>query len=201
LKERAVNKTNIVEEIIGITYFIYVQCELADYSTSTSVPYIVRRKTMPIQKLKTFLDESQIKYVAIRHSRAYTAQEVAASAHIPGKEMAKTVMVKVDGKMSMVVLPACYQIDLELLTEALGADLVELATEEEFKDLFPACEIGAMPPFGNLYGMNVFMETTLSEDEEIAFNAGTHTELIKMSFPDYQRLVKPIELQFMLQTK
>ena len=155
---------------------------------------------MPIEKLKTFLDDNHIRYVAIRHSRAYTAQEVAASAHIPGKQMAKTVMVKVDGSMSMVVLPACYQIDLELLTESLGAKRVELASEEEFKDLFPTCEIGAMPPFGNLYDMTVFMETSLAEDEEIAFNAGTHTELIKMAFPDYRRLVKPVELQFMLQT-
>ena len=155
---------------------------------------------MPIKKLTAFLDSHHIKYVTIRHSRAYTAQEVAASAHIPGKEMAKTVMVKVDEKMSMVVIPACYQIDMDLLTKALGAGLVELATEEEFKDFFPTCEIGAMPPFGNLYDMDVFMESTLAEDEEIAFNAGSHTELIKMAFPDFQRLVKPVELQFMLET-
>ena len=151
---------------------------------------------MPVKKLKAFLDEQHIKYVSITHSTAYTAQEIAASAHIPGKEVAKTVMVKVDGVMAMAVLPASYQIDFDLLKTAIGAQEVELATEEEFKGLFPECEVGAMPPFGNLYGMDVFMAASLAEDEEIAFNAGSHTELIQMAFPDYVRLVTPVQLHF-----
>ena len=151
---------------------------------------------MPVKKLKAFLDEHNIRYVSITHSTAYTAQEIAASAHIPGKEVAKTVMVKVDGVMAMAVLPASYQIDFDLLKTAIGAQAVELATEEEFKGLFPQCEVGAMPPFGNLYGMDVFMAASLAEDEEIAFNAGSHTELIRMTFPDYVRLVKPVQLHF-----
>ena len=151
---------------------------------------------MPIKKLKAFLDEHNIRYVSIRHSTAYTAQEIAASAHIPGKEVAKTVMVKVDGVMAMAVLPASYQVDFDLLKTATGAAEVELATEMEFKDLFPECDLGAMPPFGNLYGMDVFMAASLAEDEEIAFNAGSHTELIRMSFPDYVRLVQPVQLHF-----
>ena len=151
---------------------------------------------MPVKKLKAFLDEQHIKYVSITHSTAYTAQEIAASAHIPGKEVAKTVMVKVDGAMAMAVLPASYQIDFDLLKTAIGAQEVELATEEEFKGLFPECEVGAMPPFGNLYGMDVFMAASLAEDEEIAFNAGSHTELIQMAFPDYVRLVTPVQLHF-----
>ncbi|WP_456424731.1 aminoacyl-tRNA deacylase [Rhodocaloribacter sp.] len=155
---------------------------------------------MPIKKLKAFLDENGIKYVVISHSPAFTAQEVAASAHVPGKELAKTVMIKVDGKMAMAVLPATCKVDLEQLRQAVGAKRLELATEEEFKGLFPECEPGAMPPFGNLYGMDVFMAATLAEDEEIVFNAGTHTELVKMAFPDYVRLVKPIELQFAMVT-
>ncbi len=155
---------------------------------------------MPIRKLKAFLDENGVKYVTITHSPAFTAQEVAASAHIPGKEIAKTVMIKVDGKMAMAVLPATYKVDLEQLRQAIGAKTLELATEEEFKDLFPECELGAMPPFGNLYGMDVFMAAALAEDEEIAFNAGTHTELIKMAFPDYVRLVHPVELRFAMET-
>ena len=151
---------------------------------------------MPVKKLKSFLDEHHVKYVTISHSRAYTAQEVAASAHIPGKEIAKTVMIKLDGRMAMAVLPATYQVDFDLLRQATGIQDVELATEEEFRDLFPECEIGAMPPFGNLYGMDVFVAASLTEDEEIAFNAGTHTELIRLSYSDFARLVDPVVLHF-----
>lgn len=153
---------------------------------------------MPIRKLKKFLDDQHIKYVSISHSRAYTALEVAASAHIPGKEMAKTVMIKVDGTMCMAILPASFQIDFEMLTEAIGAQHVELATEEEFGALFPECELGAMPPFGNLYNMDVYVAESLAEDEEIAFNAGSHTEVIKLAYADFDRLVQPSILHFSL---
>ncbi len=151
---------------------------------------------MPIEKLKAFLDEHEIKYATISHSPAFTALEIAVSAHIPAKEIAKTVMVTVDGKMAMAVLPATFQVDLEHLRWDMGANAVDLASEAEFSDLFPDCELGAMPPFGNLYGMDVFMATRLAEDKYIAFNAGTHTELIRMAFRDYERLVRPIELRF-----
>jgi Ala-tRNA(Pro) deacylase len=154
---------------------------------------------MPVDTLKSFLDEHDVKYVTIKHSTAFTAQEIAASAHVPGKEMAKTVMLKINGELAMAVLPAPYQVDLDKLREATGADSVELASEDEFKTHFPDCEVGAMPPFGNLYGMDVFMAATLSEDEQIAFNAGTHTELIQMSFSDYVDLVEPVTLQFALE--
>ncbi len=151
---------------------------------------------MPVSKVKDFLDEHRVKYVAIAHSPAFTAQEIAASAHISGKEIAKTVMIKVEGKMAMAVLPAVYKVDLEQLRQAVGADTLKLASEAEFQDLFPDCELGAMPPFGNLYGMDVFMAATLAEDELIAFNAGSHTELIQMTLSDYVRLVRPAELEF-----
>lgn len=154
---------------------------------------------MPVEKLKQFLDEKDVKYVTISHSKAYTAQEVAASAHIPGKEVAKTVMVKINGDMAMAVLPASYTVDFDQLKRATGSSAVELATEDEFKSLFPDCEVGAMPPFGSLYGMQTFMATSLSEDEEIAFNAGSHTELIKMPFSTYVRLEDPVELAFSLE--
>lgn len=146
---------------------------------------------MPVQKLKAFLDENGVKYVTISHSRAYTAQEVAASTHTPGKEMAKTVMVKLDGKMAMAVLPASHHIDFDHLKEVTGAETVELATESEFKDLFPDCEVGAMPPLGNLYGMETWVARALTEDDEIAFNAGSHTEIIRMSYKDFERLARP----------
>jgi len=146
---------------------------------------------MPLRKLKEFLDSHSIKYVTIAHSQAFTAQEIAATAHIPGRELAKTVMVKIDRKMAMAVVPASYRVDFDLLKQAAGANRVGLASEQEFKDLFPECEVGAMPPFGNLYGMEVFVAESLAENEEIAFNAGSHTELIRMAYKDFETHVKP----------
>jgi Ala-tRNA(Pro) deacylase len=146
---------------------------------------------MTMSKLQEFLDSHHIEYVRIIHSRAYTAQKVAASAHIRGKELAKTVMVKIDGQIAMAVLPATKKVDFRLLREALGASQVELANEREFIDLFPDCDLGAMPPFGNLYGLEVYVAEPLTQDEEIAFNAGSHTELIKLAYKDFESLVKP----------
>ena len=147
---------------------------------------------MPVEKLKRFLDEKRVKYVSIKHSLAYTAQEIAASAHIHGKELAKTVIVRLDGKTAMAVLPASRRIDMELLRAAAKSKSAELASEQEFRDLFPGCSLGAMPPFGNLYGMDVFTDTALAADEEIAFNAGSHTELIRMDYKSFAELVKPV---------
>ena len=151
---------------------------------------------MPVSKIKDFLDSQNMKYVTIRHSPAYTSQEVAASSHIPGKELAKTVIVKIDDKMTMVVLPASFQIDFDFLKDATGANTVNLAAEHEFKDMFPGCEIGAMPPFGNLYGIEVYVAESLTVEKEIAFNAGSHTELIKMAYKDFERAVKPKVITF-----
>lgn len=151
---------------------------------------------MPIKKLKNYLDENNIEYITIRHSLAFNAQRVAATTHIPGKELAKTVMIKLDGKMAMAVLPASYRVRLDVLKELTGAKTIELANEMEFKYLFPECEIGAMPPFGNLYDMEVFVAASLAEDTEIAFNAGTHVELIRMAYADFERLVQPVVLAF-----
>jgi Ala-tRNA(Pro) deacylase len=155
-----------------------------------------RRIVMPVKKLKEFLDSNQVKYVSISHSAAYTAQEIAASAHVPGKDLAKTVIVKIDGKMAMAVLPASYKVDLMQLQEVLGATTVELASEREFRDMFPGCETGGMPPFGNLFDMEVYVSAKLAEDQEIAFNAGSHTELLKLAYKDFERLVKPKVIHF-----
>lgn len=155
---------------------------------------------MPVRRLKEFLDSHNIRYVTISHSRAFTAQETATSAHIPGKELAKTVMVKIDGKMAMAVLPASCKVDFDLLRKATGSGQAEIADEKEFKNLFPECEVGAMPPFGNLYGMDVFVARSLTEDEEIAFNAGSHRELVKMAYRDFERLVKPKVMEFSVET-
>ena len=147
---------------------------------------------MPAEKLKKFLDDNKVKYVSIKHSLAYTAQEIAASAHIHGKELAKTVIVKLDGKPAMAVLPANRRIAMDRLRQAARARSVELATEQEFQDQFPGCALGAMPPFGNLYGMKVYADTVLAGDEEIAFNAGSHTELIRMGYRSFEGLVNPV---------
>jgi Ala-tRNA(Pro) deacylase len=146
---------------------------------------------MPVRKLKEFLDMENIKYVSIYHSTGYTAQEIAASVHIKGGEMAKTVMVKLDGKLAMAVVPASHKVDFDHLKTASGAQDVVLATEKEFGNLFPDCDIGAMPPIGNLYGMDVFVARPLTEDKEIAFNAGSHYELIRLAYKDFERVVNP----------
>ena len=153
------------------------------------------------KKLKAFLDENKIKYISVQHSSAYTAQEIAAIAHIPGKDLAKTVMIKIDGKLAMAVLPASYKISFSQLKHALGKDSVRLAYEQEFMDKFPDCEVGAMPPFGNIYGIDVYVADSLAEEEEIAFNACSHIELIKMKFEEFERLVKPKRITFSVQTK
>ncbi|HTS59111.1 MAG TPA: YbaK/EbsC family protein [Terriglobales bacterium] len=146
---------------------------------------------MSLIRLKEYLDHHKIKYVVISHSLAYTAQGIAALMHIPGKELAKTVMVRIDGTLAMAVVPAFRHVDLQLLKAAAGAKTVAVATEAEFRDSFPDCETGAMPPFGNLYGMSVFADESLTHDEEIAFNAGSHRELVRMAWADLKRLVNP----------
>lgn len=146
---------------------------------------------MPLSRLRRYLDTNGVKYVVIAHSPAFTAQGIAAQARIPGKEFAKTLVVKLDGELAMAVLPASFDLDSALLKSALQAKVVQLASEHEFKDLFPDCDTGAMPPFGNLYGMRVFADETLSLDKEIVFNACSHRELIRMAWQDFERLVHP----------
>jgi len=146
---------------------------------------------MPLERLKSFLDGNAVKYVVVKHSPAYTAQELASLAHVPGKEWAKTVMVKLDGKMAMAVVPASSRVVFDLLKAASGARAAELAGEPEFQDLCPGCELGAMPPFGNLFGLDVYVDQRLAEDAEIAFNAGSFTEMVRLPFADFERLVKP----------
>ena len=151
---------------------------------------------MHFTKVKAFLDGHEVRYVVISHAKAYTAQGIAAVSHISGKYLAKTVIVKLDGALAMAVLPASYQVDLIALKRAVGVKDAELASEREFKQHFPDCETGAMPPFGNLYGIPVYVDETLTEDDEIAFNAGSHRELIRMMYTDFDRLVRPEVMNF-----
>ncbi|MFP4623191.1 MAG: aminoacyl-tRNA deacylase [Gemmatimonadota bacterium] len=149
---------------------------------------------MPLAKLKEYLDAHGVAYETIPHSQAFTTQEAAAAAHIPGKEVAKTVMVKIGGRMAMVVLPAPDHVSLDRMREVVG-EPVELATEDEFRSIFPNCEPGAMPPFGNLWDLQVFVDRRLREDERIAFTAGTHQELVRLAYGDFERLVEPVVAQ------
>lgn len=151
---------------------------------------------MPSTRIKEFLDKQNIHYSTLQHSPAFTAQESSQSTHISGKSFAKTVIVEIDGRYAMAVLPADRRVDLNDLREITGSSNVRMATEAEMRDLFPDCEVGAMPPFGHLYNMDVFVAPSLAESGEIAFNAGSHTEIIKMSFADYERLAQPTVLSF-----
>jgi Ala-tRNA(Pro) deacylase len=150
---------------------------------------------MPLNRLREYLDSHNIRYVLFSHSLAYTAQGIAALTHISGKELAKTVIVRIDGGLAMAVVPASRHVNLPLLKRAVGAQTVELAPEQEFKDKFPDCEAGAMPPFGNLYGMAVFADESLTSIKEITFNAGTHRDLMRMDWADLVRLVEPRIIQ------
>lgn len=142
-------------------------------------------------RLKAFLDSNDVNYISIPHRTAYTAMEVAESAHVLGQEMAKTVIVELDGRLAMAVLPATKHVSVSRLEKSTGARHVGIAHEGEFRFDFPECEVGAMPPFGNLFNMEVLVDPQLAEDEEICFNAGNHAEVVRMAYKDFERLVHP----------
>jgi Ala-tRNA(Pro) deacylase len=145
---------------------------------------------MPLSKLREYLDSHHVKYLVLSHSLAYTAQGVAALAHVSGKKLAKTVIIKLDGKLAMAVVPASSHVDLERLRTLTGR-AVEIAAECDFQNAFPDCELGAIPPFGILYDMPVYADAALAEQEEITFSSGTHRELVRMNWGDMMRLIKP----------
>lgn len=147
---------------------------------------------MPLTRLKTFLDENGIEYEIIPHPTVYTSAGLGAVTHIPGKEIAKTVLVNVDGLLAMVVLPGSKHVNLRALKSQLGASKLGIAAEEEFAHVFPDCEVGAMPPFGNLYGLPVYVDHVLTHDSEIAFNAGTHRELLRLRYKDFEQVTNPV---------
>ncbi len=153
---------------------------------------------MRASRVKDFLDTNRIHYASIVHPTSYTAQGTAAYAHVSGKELAKTVIVRIDSTLAMAVVPASAQLDLSALKKITKAKTVGLAVEAEFEFKFPDCDLGAMPPFGNLYGMPVYVDEMLTYDKEIAFNAGSHSELVRMSYEDFERVVNPIVGRFAL---
>jgi Ala-tRNA(Pro) deacylase len=149
-------------------------------------------------RLRNFLESRKVRYVHETHRTAYTAQELAQEEHVPGKMVAKTVVVKLDDAFALAVMPATARADFARLKSALGAREVRLATELEFTGLFPDCEVGAMPPFGNLYGVPVYVDAALAQDEEVIFNAGTHQDTIRMRYADFERLALPKVFSFAL---
>ena len=148
------------------------------------------------QRLQSYLDSHKIPYQVVNHSIAYTAREAADSLHIPANTFAKVVVIKAEGRYLMAVLPSTWKVDLKRLEEVLECPYVRLATEDELAILFPDCEIGSMPPFGNLYGTPVYVDATLTQDEEIVFDAGSHVGAIKMRYKDFADLVRPQVAEF-----
>lgn len=147
-------------------------------------------------RVEEFLEENDVEYEHQEHETAYTAQEVAATEHVSGREFAKSVILTDGEEFVMAVLPAHRKVNLEKIRSAAGNPELRLAGEEEFADLFPGSEVGAMAPFGNLYDLPVFVDQELREDEKITFNAGSHEDTIRMAYADYERLVEPVAASF-----
>jgi Ala-tRNA(Pro) deacylase len=142
-------------------------------------------------KLKSFLDESKVRYHVLKHHEKFTSPEIAQALHVPGQLLAKVVMLKAKDELLMAVLPANLHVDLDKFAMLADVKACAIATEDQFRDSFPDCEVGAMPPFGNLYGIPVYVDRSLTKDDEIVFEAGNHHEAIKLDYEDFERTVKP----------
>jgi len=142
-------------------------------------------------KLKKYLDSNKVKYKALKHKLAYTAQEIAAAQDVPGKQVVKSVLVKTDKAFVLAVLSAVQLIDLKKLKSVLKCKSIKIATEKDIEKAIPDYTPGAMPPFGNLFGLETVVDKALREDVEIVFNGGTHKDTVKMKYTDFEKLVKP----------
>ena len=155
---------------------------------------------MPIcERLKELLKKEKVEFEHTTHAEVYTMQEVAAVEHERGRFVVKTVVVKADGDFVLAAVPAALKVDTDALSRLLGAKEVAVAEESEFAKLFPDCEVGGMPPFGNLYDLPLWLDERLTKCDHVVFNAGTHTDTVKMSFEDYQRLASPNVGEFTVQ--
>ncbi len=149
-----------------------------------------------VERLRRYLEEQGVSYEVAAHPERYTTQEVAAAAHVSGKAVAKIVMVKTGGGFAMAVLPAACRLGVQRARDLMGDPGVTVAAESEFRGLFPDCEAGAMPPFGNLYGISVYVDDELAAQERITFQAGNHHEVVTMRYADFARLVQPRQAEF-----
>lgn len=141
--------------------------------------------------VKDLLSDRGVTFEVLEHRSTFTAGQLAQAVHVRGDEVAKTVLLKADGKFLLAVLPSTHNIDMKKAKEAVGAGQVQLAAEHEFGDLFPDCEIGAVPPFGSQYGVKTLVDEPLTHDEEIVFEGNTHQEAIRMKYRDFERLEEP----------
>ncbi len=148
------------------------------------------------ERLEAYLREHQVPYLLQHHAQAFSAQKIAESEHIPGKMVAKTVIVLADDQLIALVLPASYQADLNKVQAILGAREIRLAHEAEFANAFPDCEVGTMPPFGNLYGILVYVDKSLTEEETMVFPVGTYTDTMSLKYSDFERVVQPKVIEF-----
>jgi len=155
---------------------------------------------MPLNRVTEYLEDEHVTYEVLHHDLDFTAQETAADTHTPGKEFAKTVVLGMPGGHAMAVLPALHKLDLEKIRRGIGTRQVRLADEEVMENLCPDCDVGAEPPFGNLYDMPVYVDPTLTLDEYITFNGGTHKDAIRMRFSDYERLVHPTIMDMIVES-
>lgn len=152
--------------------------------------------TMLCPRLVTYLDENRVPYQTLHHSSDFTSQETAAHTRTPGREFAKTIALRIDDGYAVGVLPAHHHVDFEKLRRWTNAREIRLATEDEMRSLFPDCEVGAQPPFGNLYGVPVYVSAALAGDEHVTFNGGSHEDVIRMRYDDFASLVKPRVINF-----
>lgn len=143
------------------------------------------------ERMEQYLRENGAGFEVMVHSQAFTMQEVAAALHVPGDQVAKVVIVKADGDTAMLVLPAPCRLNIDMVCTLLGAKKARLAKEKEFADLFPDCATGAMPPFGNLYDVPVYVDRSMAEQSDMVFRIGTHRETMKIAYADFARLAKP----------
>jgi Ala-tRNA(Pro) deacylase len=148
------------------------------------------------ERLEQYLRENGAGFEVMTHSQVFTMQEVAAALHVPGNQVAKVIIVKAGDELSMFVLPAPYRLNIDQVCTLLGVRKARLANEEEFASLFPDCATGAMPPFGNLYGLPLFVDQSLAEEKNIVFRIGTHRETMKLAYADFSRLAQPIVAEF-----
>lgn len=148
------------------------------------------------KKIKTYLDKNKVKYATMKHKEAFTAQEIAAAQHIPGKQVVKTVLIKADDKYILAVLPAVHMVNFDSLKKVLKAKKVSLASEDDISKLIPDFEVGAMPPFGSMFDLPVYADSLLKEDKDIVFNAGSHTDMIKIKYKDFEKLANPVIGEF-----
>ncbi len=152
-----------------------------------------------LSKIQNLLDKNSVKYTIIIHSPAFTAQEIAASSFISGKELAKSVILNINGDIVMAVLPAARRLDFRQLKKYFETDEINLASESEFHNIFPECKTGAMPPFGNLYDIKTYVCKGFGGQKYITFNAGNHRELVRMKYACYEKLVTPVPIEMTIE--